>query len=106
MALDSGLGIVAELTTPTAVGSGGVVAASVVDTVRRLVEPYADHPIDAIGIGTPGQVDASTGFVRHAVNLGITEPFDLGGTVASEFSAFYAVENDVNVAALGGVSNT
>ena len=54
-----------------------------------------------IGIGIPGVVDAATGVLAHAVNLGVA-------TAAARRAAFrsgpalpVAVENDVNAAALG-----
>jgi glucokinase len=46
---------------------------SVADRVAKMIEALretAPVPIAGIGIGTPGQVDLSTGVVRDAVNLG------------------------------------
>lgn len=56
--------------------------------------------IDSVGIGIPGQVDAGTGRVAHAVNLGVDE-LDLATEVAPALGAPVHVENDVKAAALG-----
>ncbi|WP_243077110.1 ROK family protein [Microbacterium sp. SS28] len=56
--------------------------------------------IDSVGIGIPGQVDAETGRVAHAVNLGVDD-LDLAAEVAPMLGVAVRVENDVKAAALG-----
>lgn len=56
----------------------------------------------AVGVGVPGQVDASAGAVSLAVNLGIgPEHFPLAGRIAEEIGLPVFIENDVRMAALG-----
>ncbi|WP_186307675.1 ROK family protein [Microbacterium sp. 1.5R] len=59
--------------------------------------------IDSVGIGIPGLVDAVSGRVLHAVNLGV-ESLDLADRVAVRLGATVRVENDVKAAALGAAS--
>jgi predicted NBD/HSP70 family sugar kinase len=59
-------------------------------------------PVDAIGVGIPGQVDNTAGSVRLAVNLGIDhQPFPLADLVSSTRGLPVLVENDVRAAAFG-----
>ena len=81
----------------------------VVADIARLVETTladAGRSLDemtAVGIGLPGQVDRETGWVRHAVNLGVGAQ---GYPVATALGEMLgdpplAVENDVRAATLG-----
>jgi predicted NBD/HSP70 family sugar kinase len=54
----------------------------------------------SVGACMPGLVDPATGFVRHAVNLGV-EFLDLAGKLGRELGVTVSVENDVKAAALG-----
>lgn len=56
--------------------------------------------LESIGLGVPGMVDASSGEVRHAANLGFSR-LDLGSELHERFGVQVRVENDVNAAALG-----
>lgn len=56
--------------------------------------------IDSVGIGIPGQIEAGTGRVSHAVNLGVDE-LDLAAAVAPTLGVPVRVENDVKAAAFG-----
>lgn len=56
--------------------------------------------IGSVGIGIPGQVDAVSGRVAHAVNLGVEE-LDLAAEVGPPLGVAVRVENDVKAAALG-----
>ena len=56
--------------------------------------------ISSVGIGIPGQVDAVTGRVSHAVNLGVEE-LELAAEVAPRLGVAVRVENDVKAAAVG-----
>ena len=86
-----------------ATGWGGE---EVVRTVIAAVHAVAtDASIDmsavsSVGIGIPGQIDAATGRVRHAVNLGV-EDLELAAEVAPVLGVKVRVENDVKAAALG-----
>jgi predicted NBD/HSP70 family sugar kinase len=59
----------------------------------------------AVSIGMPGRVDAVSGVVRSAVNLGIDGPVPFAGLVSELVGRPVHVENDVNVAALGAFSH-
>ncbi|WIE75719.1 ROK family protein [Curtobacterium sp. MCSS17_007] len=75
----------------------------VVATTLRVIRSLTDHTAQsasAVGIGIPGLIDHETGWVRHAVNLGLSE-VALGPLVAAATGLVVQVENDVNVAALG-----
>ncbi|QIG38436.1 ROK family protein [Microbacterium sp. 4R-513] len=56
--------------------------------------------IESVGIGIPGQIEAGTGRVSHAVNLGVEE-LDLAAAVAPMVGMPVRVENDVKAAAFG-----
>lgn len=77
------------------------------EVVRNLQASISDalavipnSSVSAIGIGTPGTVDAGTGVVRHSLNLGI-QLLDLRTALAGQFHCAVQVENDVNATALG-----
>jgi glucokinase len=53
-----------------------------------------------IGVGIPGAVDAASGRVSHAINLGL-EHLALADELAARLGTGVRVENDVNAAALG-----
>lgn len=59
-----------------------------------------DQEILGIGIGAPGFVDAKTGTVHEAVNIG-WENFELGKRFEKKTNLPVFVENDANLAALG-----
>ena len=89
-----------RLRVPTGFGPEAVVATTLL-VIRSLAERVGTAP-DSVGIGIPGLVDHETGWVRHAVNLGLEE-VPLGPLVAGGTGLPVQVENDVNVAALGAV---
>lgn len=91
-------GTVDRLRVPTGFGPDAVVRTTL-RVIRTLADRTGSHPT-AVGIGIPGLIDHETGWVRHAVNLGLTE-VALGPLVAEALGAPVRVENDVNVAALG-----
>jgi glucokinase len=89
---------------PTRRGTEGVVAAAA-EVVEQLCADarMAVDDLAGVGAGVPGLVDPATGAVSHAVNLGID---DRGVALAPLLSARLggvpvAVENDLNVAAVG-----
>ncbi len=71
--------------------------------VRNLLARLDHHPSSpTVGVGVPGLVDADRGVVLHAVNVGIDhEEFPLRDRLENRLGLPVAVENDVNVAALG-----
>jgi glucokinase len=101
VAIDARGNVVTELRRPTGRGSDAVLAsakAAVMDIAHLAgVQP---HTFSSIGAGIPGSVDARTGGVANAVNLGVAD-LDLGPQLAAEFGVPVRVENDVNAAALG-----
>ncbi|MBP1301807.1 ROK family protein [Curtobacterium sp. 1310] len=90
--------VVDRVRVPTGFGPDAVVSETL--AVVRSLEVRTRSTADTIGIGVPGLVDHETGWVRHAVNLGLSE-VALGPLVAAATGAAVQVENDVNVAALG-----
>ncbi|MBO0847454.1 MAG: ROK family protein [Nocardioides sp.] len=93
--------VLAQERVATEPGREGVIAttAGVVETLRRATG-YARPTM--VGLGMPGLVDAGRGAVRHAVNLGVDgDWFPVGDMLADRIGVPVAVENDVNVAALG-----
>ncbi|MBT1175727.1 ROK family protein [Bifidobacterium sp. LC6] len=59
--------------------------------------------VEALGIGTPGQVNHVSGHVDNIVNLEVTS-LDMGPLVAERTGVHAHVENDVNAAALGAAA--
>ncbi|GAA4377661.1 ROK family protein [Agromyces bauzanensis] len=90
-----------EVRMPTGFGAEAVVETAL-RTVERMtrIEGVEASAISSIGIGIPGTVDAATGLVTHAVNLGL-EGLDLGPRLADRLGVEVRVENDVKAAALG-----
>jgi glucokinase len=90
----------ARLPTPTSGGPADVVV-NIASAVREAcraegIDPGALH---AVGVGSPGLVDPTTGTVTSARNLPHWEgSFELGSTLAAELGAPVFVGNDVQVA--------
>ena len=83
--------------TPTNARLGG---AHVVEQAVKILESY--HGFDAIGISTAGQVDSQRGMIRYAnENIPGYTGMEIGRMLRERFHVPVAVENDVNVAALG-----
>lgn len=98
VALDDTGSVLHELRIPTGFGADDVTAnaAAAVAALREAV----GSGLESIGVGIPGLVDAQTGRVRHAVNLGFDD-VDFGDRLRSLTGIPVTVENDVNAAALG-----
>ena len=78
---------------------GSAVLSSIYTAIDQLTWAL---PVDAIGVGIPGQVDNAAGSVRLAVNLGIDDhPFPLADLISSTRGLPVLVENDVRAAAFG-----
>jgi predicted NBD/HSP70 family sugar kinase len=93
--------ILGRLRRPTGWGDDAVVE-SIVLAVSALADEtgFAVSDIGSVGIGIPGLVDADTGRVLHAVNLGV-ESLDLAVRAEQVLGVRFRVENDVKAAALG-----
>ncbi|QAY73250.1 ROK family protein [Agromyces protaetiae] len=90
-----------QVKMPTGFGADEVLATAF-RTVERMSEIAGVEASEfvSIGIGIPGAVDASTGRVAHAVNLGL-KGLDLGPRLEDRLGVSVRVENDVKAAALG-----
>jgi len=85
----------------TGFGPEAVIESSV-EAVNALARAtgIATGDFATIGVGIPGAVDAASGRVSHAINLGL-EQLALGDELGARLGADVRVENDVNAAALG-----
>jgi len=94
-------GVVGSVRLPTGFGPDAVIASSVA-AVTALAEATGLGIADfaTVGVGIPGAVDAASGRVSHALNLGLDE-LALGAELAARLGTPVRVENDVNAAALG-----
>jgi len=70
----------------------------VLDDLRRSARG-AGHSVAGYGIGIPAFVDPDTGLVVGGLNVG-WEGFDLQSRLQAELDAPFALDNDVNIAAL------
>ena len=86
--------------TPTGVEPDAVVdrIAQLVDELRGALGPGAS--LHGVCIGAPGGVDAETGIVHHAPNLGWFD-YPLAERLAARTRLPVAVENDVTIGAIG-----
>ena len=66
-----------------------------------LADPAGRPPLLAIGIGAPGMTDVTRGVVIEAANLRGWTGVPLREMVSRQFGTPVAVDNDVNMAALG-----
>lgn len=85
---------------PTGYGAEEVVATALaaVTELARLSN-LAPAQFTSIGIGIPGIVDATSGKVSHAVNLGLHD-LELGDRLSTALGLKVNVENDVNATAV------
>lgn len=104
VAVDPAGTVLAQLRLPTGFG-GSAVLDSTVDAVTRIAQELDVLPEDfaSLGVGIPGAVDAASGRVTHAVNLGL-EGLEFGRELTARLGVAARVENDVNAAALGAFS--
>ncbi len=96
-------GVLAEVRTPTAAG-GGLAVVEQLGAQRDAM--LADSGLDggrlvAAGIGLPASVDPVTGRLHRAPNVADLEGLDLRALLGERLGLPVAVENDVNMAALG-----
>lgn len=96
--------IVGRLRRSTGWGDDAVVESVVMAVTALADEVGALLPeIGSVGIGIPGLVDAETGRVEHAVNLGVAS-LDLADRAEQALGVPFRVENDVKAAALGAAA--
>lgn len=85
----------------TGYGSDAVVESAVAAISGAAAEAGVTvDTLATIGVGIPGTVDAASGLVTHAINLGI-ERLELGPVLWQRLGMPVRVENDVNAAAIG-----
>lgn len=101
VAVDPSGDIIGRLRRPTGWGDDAVVESIVTSVTALAAEAgFSTTDIGSVGIGIPGLVDADSGRVDHAVNLGV-ESLDLAGRAEQALGVPFRVENDVKAAALG-----
>lgn len=84
-----------ELTEPTV-----AVAYDAIDSlVDSLLEGIDRELVDSVVLGVPGAVDGTT--IRLAINVAGLEDGDFASTIAARLDLPLAIENDINLAALG-----
>ena len=87
----------------SAKGVQGLIAVAVAvveDLARRVGVPVSE--LAGVGIGLPGVVDADSGTVEHAVNLGIESSTPLAALISQRLGGVpVRVENDLTVAVVG-----
>jgi glucokinase len=88
---------------PTPERGPGEVVDAIVQTIRTALEQSGESGLDAIGIGTPGEIDAGAGAVSLAKNVpGFTDRVELGPAVSRAIDGVpVRIDNDVRVATLG-----
>jgi glucokinase len=100
--VDSGHEILGQTRRPTpATGGPEAVADQIVDAVSEASEAAGLGPrsLSAIGVGSPGAVDAHAGTVAHARNLpGWEGVFPLGPALAKALGPPVVLGNDVDMA--------
>lgn len=80
-----------------AAGGPGAVIGRLVESVRQAA---AGVSLAAVGVGSPGSLDHTTGLVYHSPNLGWRN-VPLGEMLRERLSVPVFVDNDANLAALG-----
>jgi predicted NBD/HSP70 family sugar kinase len=104
VAVDPDGEILGRLRRPTGWGEDAVL-----DNIALAVGALAEQvgisvsDIRSVGVGIPGLVDADSGLVLHAVNLGV-DSLDLAARAGRALGVPFRVENDVKAAALGAAA--
>jgi predicted NBD/HSP70 family sugar kinase len=90
-----------QLRLPTGFGPEAVLETAVAAVLQLAdLAGLSVGEFGSIGVGIPGAVDAGTGRVSHAVNLGL-DGLDLGAELSARLGRTVRIDNDVNAAALG-----
>lgn len=93
--------VVGRTRLATGYGSEAVVESAVAAISGAAAEAGVEvEALATIGVGIPGTVDAASGLVTHAINLGV-ERLELGPVLWQRLGMPVRVENDVNAAAIG-----
>ena len=102
LVVDRGYRVLGQFTTPTILDSPQASLDSIVKAVQHAVEQAGTGlgRVAALGLGVPGRVDALTGLVRRAVNLG-WEELPVGENLHAQLGVPCFLENDVTLAAVG-----
>jgi predicted NBD/HSP70 family sugar kinase len=94
----------ARVLTPQT-GAADDVIEAIAGTIRTSLEQAAVEPsaLRAIGIGTPGEIDAAAGVVSLAANVpGFADRVELGPLVSKAMNGVpVTIDNDVRVGVLG-----
>ncbi|WP_161522216.1 ROK family protein [Bifidobacterium aemilianum] len=99
--LDASGQLLSSAQIPTVPGNCQVLD-GIISLVDSLMETAPGLSLQAVGVGIPGRVDRRTGLVTDAVNVGLVH-MELGAAIAGRLALPVAVENDVNLAALGAI---
>ena len=93
--------IIAEEVVPTEASKGAEqVIAKIINSIKKVSKNIeADH-IKAIGIGSPGPIDAKKGLIVSPPNLPIRN-FNVVEAIKNEFGLPTFLDNDANAATLG-----
>jgi glucokinase len=95
--------VIAPRTVKTPVASGPeAVLGAVCDQIASLLQENPGLPVQAIGVGTAGMVDAAQGVILHAnANLPGWTGMPIGARLHALFGLPVFVDNDVNALAVG-----
>jgi glucokinase len=104
-AVDSDGKIIAESSIPTGADRPqDIVFQDIVRLIREVISKsgLSGNDLKAIGMGSPGNIDYSTGTVIYNNNLGWKD-FHISEMMTKEFGVPSVIENDADAAALGEV---
>ena len=95
--------ILAERREPTASGGGPRIVEHAAEMVRAAVSTASVEPdsLSTVAVSVPGVLDPDGGTVHYAINIDQFTPFDFRGPLSAALRAPVAVENNVNLAAMG-----
>ena len=79
----------------------GPILSRIISAGRQVLKPHADVPLLAVGLASPGVVDVAAGTVVAARNLRGWKHVPVRRSLEDGFGVPAAVDNDVNLAALG-----
>jgi glucokinase len=95
--------ILAERREPTAAGGGPRIVEHATEMVRTALSTASAEParLTTVAVSVPGVLDPDGGTVHYAINIDQFSPFDFRGPLGTALGAPVAVENNVNLAAMG-----
>ena len=95
--------ILAERREPTAAGGGPKIVEHATEMVRTALSTASAEParLTTVAVSVPGVLDPDGGTVHYAINIDQFSPFDFRGPLGTALGAPVAVENNVNLAAMG-----